>query len=63
LNKSLTIVFLNAILKRTGRNTNKEVTFINHEVGGAHKEDKTNAVSATTLSSSISLPSFYTLIT
>lgn len=39
-NKSLTIVFLNALLQRTGRNTIKEVTFINHEVGGEHKEDK-----------------------
>ena len=39
-NKSLTIVFLNALLQRTGRNTIKEVTFINHEVGGEYKEDK-----------------------
>jgi len=39
-NKSLTIVFLNALLQRTGRNTIKEVTFINQEVGGEYKEDK-----------------------
>jgi len=39
-NKSLTIVFLNAILLRTGRNTIKEVMFINQEIGGEHKEDK-----------------------
>ncbi len=39
-NKRLTIDFLNAILNRTGRNNIKDVTFINHEVGGAYKEDK-----------------------
>ncbi|WP_409369122.1 Rpn family recombination-promoting nuclease/putative transposase [Lysinibacillus sp. 38-6] len=39
-NKSLTIGFLNALLQRTGRNTIKEVTFINQEVGGEYKEDK-----------------------
>jgi len=39
-NKSLTLVFLNALLQRTGRNTIKEVTFINQEVGGEYKEDK-----------------------
>lgn len=39
-NKSLTILFLNALLQRTGRNTIKEVTFINQEVGGEYKEDK-----------------------
>ena len=39
-NKHITIVFLNAILQRTGRNTIKEVMFANQEVGGAYKEDK-----------------------
>lgn len=39
-NKAITIIFLNAILKRTGRDTIKEVTFKNVEIGGAYKEDK-----------------------
>ena len=39
-NKTITIVFLNAILKRTGRDTIKEVTFKNVEIGGEHKSDK-----------------------
>lgn len=39
-NKQLTIVFLNAILNWTGSNKIKEITFINHEVGGEYKEDK-----------------------
>ena len=38
--KHITIVFLNAILQRTGRNTIKEVMFANQEVGGEYKEDK-----------------------
>lgn len=39
-NKKITIVFLNAILKRTGRDAIKEVTFNNVEIIGAYKEDK-----------------------
>lgn len=39
-NKAITIVFLNAILKRTGRDTIKEVTFKNIEIGGEHEGDK-----------------------
>lgn len=39
-NKAITIVFLNAILKRTGRNTIKEVTFQNLEIGGEYVDDK-----------------------
>ena len=39
-NKEITIVFLNAILKRTGRNTIKEVTFENLEIGGEYLDDK-----------------------
>jgi len=39
-NKAITIVFLNAILKRTGRDTIKEVTFKNIEIGGEHDGDK-----------------------
>lgn len=39
-NKAITIVFLNAILKRTGRDTIKEVTFKNVEIIGEHKNDK-----------------------
>lgn len=39
-NKQITIVFLNAILQKTGRSTIKEVEFVNQEVGGEYKEDK-----------------------
>lgn len=39
-NKHMTIVFLNAILQRTGRDMIKEATFINQEVGGEYQEDK-----------------------
>lgn len=39
-NKDITIVFLNAILKRTGQDTIKEVTFENIEIVGEHKDDK-----------------------
>ena len=40
INRSRLYFYLYALLQRTGRNTIKEVTFINHEVGGEHKEDK-----------------------
>lgn len=39
-NKEITIVFLNAILQRTGRDTVKEVMFVNQEVGGEYQDDK-----------------------
>ena len=39
-NKHLTIVFLNAIFHRTGRLPIKELSFLNQEVSGEHKEDK-----------------------
>lgn len=39
-NKDITIVFLNAILARTGRNTIKEVMFVNQEIGGEYIDDK-----------------------
>ena len=39
-NKHLTIVFLNAICHRTGRLPIKELSFLNQEVSGEHKEDK-----------------------
>ena len=39
-NKDITIVFLNAILARTGRNTVKEVIFVNQELGGEYLDDK-----------------------
>ncbi|OCS87311.1 hypothetical protein A6K76_02630 [Caryophanon latum] len=39
-NKHITIVFLNAILARTGRDTIKEVTFLNEELGGQYDGDK-----------------------
>lgn len=39
-NKEITVVFLNAILKRTGRDTIREIMFINQEYGGEYEEDK-----------------------
>ncbi|ARD48847.1 Rpn family recombination-promoting nuclease/putative transposase [Sporosarcina sp. P33] len=39
-NKQITIVFLNAILQRTGRDTIKEVIFAKQETGGKYKDDK-----------------------
>ncbi|MFD1360927.1 Rpn family recombination-promoting nuclease/putative transposase [Lentibacillus salinarum] len=39
-NKDITVVFLNAILQRTGRNQIKEISFTNTESGGEHAEDK-----------------------
>ncbi len=42
-NKSLTIVFLNALLQRTGRNTIKEVTFINPKLVGSIKKINNHA--------------------
>ncbi|MCT6922717.1 Rpn family recombination-promoting nuclease/putative transposase [Metasolibacillus sp.] len=39
-NKEITIVFLNAILQRTGRDTIQEVLFANQETGGEYEEDK-----------------------
>lgn len=39
-NKGITVVFLNAILKRTGLNAIKEIAFVSQEVGGEYQEDK-----------------------
>lgn len=39
-NKNITIVFLNAILQRTARDSIREVTFINTEFSGEHEDDK-----------------------
>ncbi|WP_375199294.1 Rpn family recombination-promoting nuclease/putative transposase [Bacillus sp. RS11] len=39
-NKKITIVFLNAVLKLTGRDTIKEVIFIQHDMGGEYQDDK-----------------------
>ena len=39
-NKDITVVFLNAILKRTGRQAIKEIEFSNLEVGGEYQDDK-----------------------
>lgn len=39
-NKSITIVFLNAILQKTNRGTIKNIQFENIELGGEHREDK-----------------------
>lgn len=39
-NKNITVVFLNAILKRTGRNAIKEISFMRQEFGSEHVDDK-----------------------
>jgi len=39
-NKEITVVFLNAILQRTGTNSIKDITFSNTEAGGEHENDK-----------------------
>lgn len=39
-NQHITVVFLNAILQKTGRDRVSEVTFVNTEFGGEHAEDK-----------------------
>ncbi len=39
-NKNITIVFLNALLQKTGRNQIKDISFLNIESGGEHAEDK-----------------------
>ncbi len=39
-NKEITVVFLNAILQRTGRDTIKEIMFVNQEYGGQYEDDK-----------------------
>ena len=46
-NKQITIVFLNAILQRTGRDTIKEVMFGNQEVGGEYNDDKQSRLDIT----------------
>src|SRR5699024_10389417 len=39
-NKDITIVFLNEILQRTGRNQIKDISFANTETGGEYVDDK-----------------------
>lgn len=39
-NKNITVVFLNAILAKTGRDKVKEILFVNQEIGGRHLDDK-----------------------
>lgn len=39
-NKTITIVFLNAILQRTNQNKIKDISFSNTETGGEYEEDK-----------------------
>ncbi|KEF39465.1 conserved hypothetical protein, putative transposase or invertase [Schinkia azotoformans MEV2011] len=39
-NKKITVVFLNAILNRSGRESIKDITFNNTEIGGEYQEDK-----------------------
>ncbi|WP_264986610.1 Rpn family recombination-promoting nuclease/putative transposase, partial [Lysinibacillus piscis] len=39
-NKDITVVFLNAVLKRTGRDVVEDITFHNVEIGGEYEEDK-----------------------
>ncbi|MFC0302457.1 Rpn family recombination-promoting nuclease/putative transposase, partial [Virgibacillus soli] len=39
-NKEITVVFLNAILQKTGRDRIKDIVFSNTEAGGEYQEDK-----------------------
>ncbi|WP_264879250.1 Rpn family recombination-promoting nuclease/putative transposase [Sporosarcina sp. NCCP-2378] len=39
-NKEITVVFLNAILQRSGRHAIKEIAFASQEVGGEYQDDK-----------------------
>lgn len=39
-NKKITFVFLNAILRKNGRDTVKEVFFTSQELGGEYAQDK-----------------------
>src|SRR5690625_3321714 len=39
-NKDITVVFLNAILQRTGRKRIKDISFTNTEAGGEYMDDK-----------------------
>lgn len=39
-NKTITVVFLNAILQKTGRKPIKDISFTNIEIGGEYEEDK-----------------------
>ena len=39
-NKEITVVFLNAILQRTGRERIKDISFANTEIGGEYEDDK-----------------------
>jgi len=39
-NKDITVVFLNAILQKTGRNRIKDISFANTETGGEYVDDK-----------------------
>ncbi|WLR50669.1 Rpn family recombination-promoting nuclease/putative transposase [Bacillus tianshenii] len=39
-NKQITVVFLNAVLNRNGRESIKDITFYNTEAGGEYQEDK-----------------------
>ena len=39
-NKDITVVFLNAILQKTGRNRIKDISFTNTETGGEYANDK-----------------------
>ncbi|MBM7649383.1 putative transposase/invertase (TIGR01784 family) [Bacillus ectoiniformans] len=39
-NKEITVVFLNAVLHRTGRKSIKDITFSNTDAGGEYQEDK-----------------------
>ena len=39
-NKEITVVFLNAVLQRNGRQSIKDISFVNTEMGGEYEEDK-----------------------
>lgn len=39
-NKAITVVFLNAILQKTGRNRIKDISFVNTEINREYMDDK-----------------------
>ncbi|GGJ94211.1 hypothetical protein GCM10007063_15900 [Lentibacillus kapialis] len=39
-NKEMTVIFLNAILQKTGRNLVRDISFENTELGGEYRDDK-----------------------
>lgn len=50
--KEITVVFLNAILQRTGWDSIRDISFQNIEAGGEHKEDKQSRLDLLVLTNS-----------